>query len=228
MKTGIVFFCFVLFLAIGCAEIPRSATFSYSSQQQLQSATHWQIIAQLTTARLSSDPDLLDILKPYSGGSRRRIHVQTSDKSPFDEAFRKYLITELINAHFLLSDTPNDAPVRIHWDLQLISCNPERLKPQGWPEAVAEALWEFLSGTRWTKRGLMVTHTELILTTRITVGKDSPAYIIKSYSDTFYINDEDWNNYNYQLAASSDFPRSMTSKEETWRRWVLFWNSQNR
>jgi hypothetical protein len=212
MRAGSIFFCAVLFLVAGCAELPRPATFPLTSQEQFQSATHWQRIAQRTILRLQNE---VDLLKPDSAGSRPRIHVQTSDESPFGRAFRNYLITELINANFLLAD--DDAPILISWGLQLVPRDPVRLKPQGFPEFVAEAVWEFFSGARWTTRGHLVSHTELILTTRIAVGEDSPEHTVRSYSDTFYINDGDWNNY--QVAANGNaFSRSIAGKEETWKR----------
>ena len=218
MRTGTIFFCAALFLTAGCAELPRPATFPLTSQEQFQSATHWQQVAHRTFLRLQNEA----LLKPDSGGNRPRIYVQAPDespfKSPFDRAFRNYLITALNSANFLLADT-DDAPICINWDPQLVARNPERLKPQGFPEFVAEAVWEFFSGMRWTTRGPLVSHTELILTTWITVGGKGPkpSRIVKSYSDTFYINDGDWDNY--QVAASPNgFSRSIAARDEAWRR----------
>jgi len=219
MRRGTILFCAVLFLVAGCAELPRPATFPYSTQQQLQSASHWQQIAELTVARLTSDPDLVDILKPDSGGSRPIIYVQTSDGSPFGEAFRGYLITKLRDAHFLLSDTP-DGPINLRWSIQLVGRNAERPKQfLGVPATVLEMAWILLFGY-WDTTDFMVPQTEVILTTRVTIGKDpikdSVGNIIKRYSDTFYINDGDWDNY--QVAASGNaFSRSIAGQDEAWR-----------
>jgi len=183
-------------------------TFPFFAQQQFQSAAHWQLIAKETAARL----DLINILKADRSGSRPRLYLQDTDKTPFGQAFRVCLMTELINGDFLLSETP-DGPFNLRWEIQPVYRNAGRLKPQGVPEALAEWVWEFFTGLRWTTRGILTTHSEIILTTRVTIGKDSPSNTIKSYSDVFYINDGDWDNY--QIV--NGFPRTIAAQDEAWR-----------
>ena len=227
MRKVAIFFCAVLFLIAGCAQVPIQATFPYASgepvqreasyfyQQQLQSATHWQLIAKLTTERLSSDPDLLDFLKSQSGGSPPRISIQSSDKSPFGQAFRGYLITELKNAHFLLSETP-DGPINLRWSTQLVNRNKERVRQfLGVPASIVLLVGTILFGNGWHTGDYMIPHTEVVLTTRVTIGEDSVVNTIKSYSDIFYINDGDGNNY--YAAATNAFSRSIAGKDEAWR-----------
>jgi hypothetical protein len=124
MRTRIIFFltffCAASFLVAGCAEVPRPLNFDYSAQRQFQSATHWQKIARELITGLNNDEFIVTSIKPSSGGSRKSIFVQNSDRTTFDEAFRRYLTTELIMAGFLLSDAADDAAIRIHWDLQLV------------------------------------------------------------------------------------------------------------
>lgn len=228
MRTGTILFCAVLFLAAGCTQVPRPATFpyypdeplqrqtSYLRQQQLQSATHWLLIAKLTAERLSSDPDLVDILQPDPRGNRPPIYVQDSDKTPFGQAFLSCLITELKDNKFKLSDIP-DGPINLRWDIQPVYRNADRPKPFfGIPFEVLGSAWTLLFGN-WNTTDFMATHSEIIITTRVTIGKDSVSNIIKSYTDIFYINDGDWDNY--QVDASGNvFSRSIAGKDEAWRR----------
>lgn len=224
MRKSIIFCCAILSLVVGCAQIPKPSNYTYSVQRQLQSATHWQQIARQTAERLSSDPLLLDVVKNHYGKSTPCIYIKTEDKSTFDMAFRKYLMTELINAGFSFPKDPNDSPVRIYWDLQLVDRNQERLKPIGIPEFIADVVVRFLTGISWNTGDLLVPHTELIVTTRFTVGDDLPSNIIRSYSDTYYINNGDSNNF-YQMANANHFqaqayavhPRSIAAKNEAWR-----------
>lgn len=230
-----ILFCAALFLTAGCAQVPIPATFPYSSkqlvqsepsyfrEQQLQSATHWQLIAKMTAERLSSNPDLLDLLKSQSDGYSTRISVQNSDNSPFGQAFRELLITELMKYNFLLSDA-TDGPVNIHWSTQLVSRNKERPRQfLGVPAFVLQAAGFILVGNGWATSDFRIPRTEVILTTRVTIGKDSVANTIKSYNDIFYINNGDWINYcnnNDYINYLSDnvFSRSIAGQDEAWRK----------
>jgi hypothetical protein len=206
MRAGAIFFCAVVFLIAGCAELPRPTTFPFTTQNQLQSATHWQIMAKQGAER----------------GTAPVIFIRKDDNSPFGVAFREYLITELmqINPRFRISNDSSQ-PVHIIWDTQLVYRNPERLKPEGFPELVLEAAWEFLTGFRWTTRGPLVSHAELILTTRVMIrgSADRPPMELARYSDTFYVNDTDLSNYgSYGVTAQgTNYWRSIAGHDEAWR-----------
>jgi len=220
MWKGIVFCCLALTLVAGCAEVPRPTTFPVPHQQHVQSASHWQSLAQLTVGRLSDNLHLRDFVEEGKKTPYPSIYVQAKDKTPFDKAFRQYLITELITAGFKISESL-DTPNRIYWDIQLVSRDKDRwnLGPFGFgvPAAVAEGLAWFFTGNRWTTNGIVTPNQELILTTRFTVGEDKPQNIINKgiYSDTFYINSEDLNNYLYY---STIHPKSIAAKDEDWKR----------
>jgi hypothetical protein len=186
MRTGAIFFWAVLFLVAGCAEVPRPSTFPYSFQQQFQSASHWELIAKSTIE------DLCTTLVGGPGQPRPHIYVQSSDKSPFGRAFRTYLITELIKSGFSISSSP-DKSTSINWEVQLIRRNAERWKPAlpGLPAEVIGAAVSVLSGFGWNTTGKKVPHTELILTTTV----KRPEGILAANSKTFYINDQERNNY---------------------------------
>ena len=217
MWKTIVVCCVALLLAVGCAEIPRPSTYPASLQQHVQSATHWQSQARLTVERLSANANLPEIFKSHYKTYSPRVYVQANDRSSFDVAFRKYLITELVNAGYGISGDP-DSPVRIYWDFQLVDRNKDRWKPgPGVPEFIAEAAVWLLTGIRWNTTDLWAPNTELILTTRFTIGDDKPQNIVPGgvYSDTFYINNDDWTNY---WALQDAYPGTIGAKEEAWKR----------
>jgi hypothetical protein len=211
MWKGVVF-CFVaLFLVAGCAEVPRPVTFNAPTQQHVQSASHWESLARTTVERLSRNPHLPGLLN--SG-----IYVQANDKSLFDRAYRKYLITALNNAGYVVSESL-DSPVGIYWDVQVVKRNKQRWLPRpGAPEFVAETVvWAF-TGLRWNTTDFFDPQTEGILTTRFTTGGDKSQNIVAEgvYSDTFYINDADW--VNYADAFQGYSPRSIAANDEAWKR----------
>jgi hypothetical protein len=126
--------------------------------------------------------------------------------------------SQLMDAHFLLAGNPDDGPINVRWSTQLVSRNKERAKTfYGVPAFVIGLVGTILIGNGWYTTDVMVPHTEVSLTTKFTIGQDSVEKTIKRYSDIFYINDEDCNNY-YQMAASDNvFSRSIAGKDEAWR-----------
>lgn len=231
MRTGIIFFfCAVLFMVAGCAQVPIPASFPYSDellqsepsyfrQQQLQSVTHWQLIAKLTTERISSDRDVAPLLKPDSQGNRQSIHVEDTDKSEFGKALQSCLITELRNQQFVLSDGV-DEPINLRWTTQIVNRNAVRPKTfLGVPAFIVQVAGFILTGDGWGTTDVAVPKTEVLLTTYVTTGKDSPAHIVKSWSDIFYINEGDTANYLVQVASAVHpvHPRSIAAKDEAWR-----------
>ena len=216
MWKGMILVCAALFLLAGCAEVPRPSTYSNDFQKHVQSATHWQNQARVTVERLKTNPQLPDILQSYYKGRSPGVYVQTSDQTPFDKAFRKYLITELVNNGYTISESL-DSPVRIYWDFQLVDRNKKRWLPRPGPvEFAAETVVWFFTSLRWNTTDFYAPKTELILTTRFTVGDDKPQNIVANgvYSDTFYINKDDWVNYANLYQTS---PRSVAAKDEAWK-----------
>jgi hypothetical protein len=201
MRTGAIFFCAVLFLVAGCAQVPRPATFPYSFQEQLQSASHWQLIAKSTIQ------DLCTTLVGAPGKPPSPIYVQSSDKSPFGRAFQAYLITELIKSGFSISSSPDNS-ISVNWSVQLIRRNAERRKPDlpGLPAGVLGAAVTVLSGPGWNTTGRKVPHTELILTTTVTRTQG----ILAANSKTYYINDQDRYKY-WESGIDINLPAIFTS-----------------
>ena len=150
MRTGLIVFCTAVFLISGCAELPKPTTFPLTTQNQLQSATHWQL-AKRDAQRISSV--LLEQGFVKQDGSAPSIFISKNDNTPFGVAYREYLMTELklINSRFIISNNPGE-PIHIISDSQIVYRNSARLKPEGLVEYVAEFAWEMLTGSRWIRR----------------------------------------------------------------------------
>jgi hypothetical protein len=218
MRTGMIVFCTAVFLICGCAELPKPMTFPLTTQTQLQSATHWQVIAKGNAQRVNSVLIDQGYVKP--DGSEPIIFIANNDNSSFGVAYREYLITELklINPRVRISDIPG-VPIHVRADTQMVYRNPDRLKPEGLIEGVAEFTWELLTGSRWTTRGPLVSHAELILTTRVMVygAQGHHPVELARYSDTFYVNDGDMYNYNYGAGQDRNYWKSIAGQDEAWK-----------
>jgi hypothetical protein len=86
LKAG---YCLLVLLA-GCTWVPKPSPYTYSSQEQMQAAHHWEVhasgVAKRVAIRFQEGP-------PISAGA---VYVQ-SDDSPFGTALSNLLITELNN-----------------------------------------------------------------------------------------------------------------------------------
>lgn len=188
MQKGAIYFCAILLLMIaGCAQVPRPTTFPYSFQQQLQSASHWDFIAK------SIVEDLQTTLVGGLDQPRLFIYIQNTDKSPFGKAFRTYLTTHLINSGFSISGSPDKATISVNWSVQLIRRNAERIKPvlPGVPAFIIGTAVTVLAGPGWNTTDCRTPHTEIILTLTFTRKEE----ILAVDTKTFYINDQERNNY---------------------------------
>jgi hypothetical protein len=213
MKAVIIFSFVTLFLIVGCSQVPRPTTFEFTTQQQLQSATHWRVIARTTAARINSAMMGQGFVE--KDNSTPAIYISNADTSPFGVAVRNYLITELmnINSSLRISNNP-DSPIIVSWDSQLISRAPFRPRPfLGVPVAIVEYAGTILVGGGWNTSDFGVTHTEVILTTNIQVRD----HVMARYSDTFFINDGDCENYEGTTVVNGVHPRSIAAKDQAWR-----------
>ncbi len=150
MRRGSILLCVALFLIAGCSEVPRPKTLNwYFTQPQLESATHWQILAKRTAERLNKLLDEQGFIKQDK--SAPSIYIPDADRSPFGVAFRGYLLTELmeINPRFRLTNNP-DEPFSLVWEVQLVDRLPHRAKPfWGVPVFIVDVVGMVLMGAPW-------------------------------------------------------------------------------
>jgi hypothetical protein len=212
--------CLVLLGA--CAQVPRPSTYPYSFQQHMQAAHHWQVLASQVAGELATS------LTSGTISRAEAVYVRADDRSPFGQAFRGFLITELTKQGFAVSPTQtHPSQAKIDWGVQLVTHQADRKKPPillgntllaGLAYGIAHA-WDELSlaaAGAVTAFGLMpildvmqgvdtgpLPHSEIIITTMIS----TPQAILSRNSHIFYINDLDQRHYRSFAALETPLVR---------------------
>ena len=174
-------FCFLVVL-VGCAQVPKPSTYPYTLQQYMQAAHHWDVLATQIVGKLIAG------LQSGSIPSTEWVYVEDHGyRSPFNQAFRSFLITELRKQNLAVSSNPNNL-LKIDWDVQLVVHNAYRRNPHSLgllgDLALGLDVWQ---GTY----GGPLPHSEVIINTTIT---DEGLVWLRD-SAVFYINDEDQQHY---------------------------------
>lgn len=115
--------------ATGFSEAPRPTNFSILTQQKIQAASHWQVIANDVAAQIRSSvnkDELLYIAQP----------VQSTE---FSRAFRDQLITALVNGGAQVSKANDTRALVIDVDTQLVRFSPQRFQNGRFVSATAIA-----------------------------------------------------------------------------------------
>jgi hypothetical protein len=200
-------YCLLVLLA-GCAWVPKPSPYPYSSQEKMQAAEHWQVFASEVAAEVAAS------------GTRGPVYIQgrtdatknssaptaeSNDRTPFDQAFHGFLITELRKRDIPVSPHPEETPLHIDWNVQRVvhqadRSKPPPLSPLGWltggiPVLVASPFVDVspVFGTGALPR------CEVIITTQLT-NIETRAVPVRN-SDVYYINDRDWQHYEQAAPA---------------------------
>lgn len=205
-------------LLAGCVapytEAPVATNFKTEYQKKLQSASHWQLIAEDTSAQLIS----------RLPRTQQKLYVaQHSELSPFQKAFNQQLISSLIAAGYLVMKTPNEhntLTVDVKTDPVRFSKTPKRTPYIGEATTLAGGLWVLRNIYRDTSPGAAMMgaavsydiynflsseyaagatpKTELVVTASIS---DSTRYYANT-TNVYYTTDSDWHNYAAQLPTT--------------------------
>jgi hypothetical protein len=172
----------LLIFLIGCAQVPKPSMYPYTLQQHMQAAHHWDALASQIVGQLMAG------LRSGSVPSREWVYVEDHEyRSPFDQAFRSFLITELRKQNFPVSFNPNN-PLKIGWDVQLVVHHGPRRNPRSF--GLLDGLFLNLD-VRQGSHGGPLPHSEVIITT--TISDEGLVWLRDS--TVFYINDEDQQHY---------------------------------
>ena len=108
----------VVLSVTGCAikstsQIPIATTYEYTAQQKMQAAHHWDVLAEDVAFRLKDHFKKL----PVAG---RAINVISDNDSPFHNAFKDLLITQMVNQGLDIRDN-NYGELKLKFNTQVIS-----------------------------------------------------------------------------------------------------------
>jgi hypothetical protein len=135
-NTSAIMAAMCLPLLAGCAtphsETPLATNFPTTTQQKLQAAAHWNVIAG-------------DVARQIAAGFKEKppLHVnQAAVKTTFDRAFGNQLISALIANGFPIQKTPASA-LNVEVDTQTVrfSANRPQYKFAGVPTALTSGIW---------------------------------------------------------------------------------------
>lgn len=209
MKYFSLFFMITLLFS-SCSRIPEPIGYEYSTQQKMQAAHHWNVLAKDLSNRINNELIRSDFLETS-------VYVQEtcgSDSEPcnenetttFNEGFRDLLITDLVNYGIPTSSAPDREAITIHYKVQTIHHTANRVRTLR-PGALT-ALTTFVSVIRNAPKELIAISLagvtdyanstyvrnedmEIIITTSMVFRNK---YFFRS-SDIYYINSEDYHHY---------------------------------
>jgi hypothetical protein len=192
-----------LFALAGCAsQLPIAKNYPISTQQKARAAHHWDVLADDVAAQTQSAAHGKE--SPLKG---QPLYVrQPQENTPFNKAFRNFLITRLVNRGATVVDHPKDA-IEIGYETQLVRHASSRYTHiPGTLTALTAGLWvihDMIGNGVAAAPGTLglaaaadwgmghyaggATHTELIVTTSIIT--DNQFRLRKS--DVYYIEEED-------------------------------------
>lgn len=206
-------------LLAGCVapytEAPVATNFKTENQKKLQSASHWQLIAEDTSAQL---------IRALPSTQQGLYVVQNAEQSPFQKAFNQQLISSLIAAGYPVMKHSNDRStltVDVKADPVRFTKNPKRAPLVGEATTLAGGLWVLRNIYRDTSPGAAMMgaavsydiynylnsqyasgptpKTELVVTASIS---DNNRYYANS-TNVYYTTDSDWHNYASLLPATN-------------------------
>ncbi|WP_051305716.1 hypothetical protein [Desulfogranum mediterraneum] len=202
--------------AAGCLRSPQPTGYVYSTQQKIQAAHHWEVLAADLANRINMElierGYLLDsVYVRHSCG--RPDQCGPGETFPFDEGFNDLLVSQLVHFGVPTRVEPEEDSLVVDYKVQVLYHQDPAYQ---WPppgaltaltgaivvlhHAPADILALALAGAVDAARTTSVIngHYEVIITTSIV---DNNRYIMRS-SDIYYINDADFWQYRQATPAA--------------------------
>jgi len=177
--------CLLALFTAACSKVPAQSGYSYSSQHKVQSADHWQRLAD----DVVSD-QIAPFLKRNQGSNK--IYIEQKDRSDFGIAFNTYLSTELFDEDIEILETYDKNAVTLEWSVQRIRHSGKRKNPhKGIVAGIGYLAAEFFVGGDSYHANSNVPNTEIIISTKL-VKNGKPLSI---ETETFYVDGKDTGNY---------------------------------
>ena len=210
----------ILFLLVvsGCSRIPEPVGYEYTTQQKMQAAHHWDVLANDLSNKINNELIRSDFLntavfvKETCGDDKEPCE---NNRTPdFNEGFRDLLITQLVNYGIPTSAIPDRDAITVNYKVQVLHHKANRIRTirPGYltfltaaiavirhaPEeliAVATAAGVDSVNAGYT----MSSDFEVIITTSMVFQNK---YLFRS-SDIYYINSADYHHYQHEQKQTS-------------------------
>ena len=214
-----LFLTALLLLISGCGRIPEPVGYTYTTQEKMQAAHHWNVLAKDLSNRINNELIRSDFLntsifvKVTCGDDSAPCPKGTT--SEFNEGFRDLLITELVNFGIPTSAVPDQEAITVDYKVQLVRHSTHRLRTvqpgiitaltaavavlrNATPEVIALAV---AGGADYVNSAYAKkTDVEAIITTSMVFRNK---YFFRS-SDIYYINNADYHHYQNNKSTAKE------------------------
>lgn len=203
LLTVVLAFC-------SCSRIPEPIGYSYSTQEKMQAAHHWNILAKDLSNKINNElirSDFLEtpiFVKETCGNDFEP--CQEGETTEFDEGFRDLLITDLVNYGIPTSSIPDREAITVNYKVQSVYHSSNRVRT--FRPGALTALTAFITVMRHAPEDIIAialaatsdsvnaafvkqSNMEVIITTSMVFRNK---YIFRS-SDIYYINTKDAHHY---------------------------------
>jgi hypothetical protein len=228
MRSLAIWF-FALLILSGCTgRVPEPVNHGFSEQKKMQASEHWEVLAADLANRINNEMIL-------SGNIEKAVYVKETcgdeatpcsqnETSPFNEAFRDLLITNLYNYGIPTNSSVSTDAVEVLYKVQLVRYRANRVRtpPPGIFTALSTAIVvlrnapsEILimaGGVTADLLNVSATNKgqhEIIITTSLI---DNNEYLFRA-SDIYYINDKD--SWHYKESMPTTKTIQLSSKRST-------------
>lgn len=199
LGTGLLSGCY----SVGTSQLPLATSYPLSTQQKMQAAHHWGVLAEHEASQV--------LANPWITGRALNIRSATDSPTPFAEAFDSLLTSQLVARGAYVRTTPENA-MSLTWKAQVVQHRDPRphraheglwtalaagvavatLPVNNWSEPAlalipGAALVDLYSGNWWTSPE----RHEVLITTRI----EDAGRVVYSSSNIYYINSLDQDHY---------------------------------
>lgn len=145
-------------LACGCyTQTPYPVTYEYSTQQKMQAAYHWDILASDVAKQVRmrlAQGNMLDrsvYVEPPCGAPFSK--CETHRESPFGQAFHDLLLTELYNQGIRAIPEIEDGALMVSHKVQVV-CHKENRRTRVGPPGMLTTMATILTGAVAVARGV--------------------------------------------------------------------------
>lgn len=129
----LLFILFPIFVLMSsCSRIPEPVGYDHSTQQKMQAAHHWNVLANDLSNKINNElirSDFLEtpiFVKETCGSDSEPCEKKATPE--FNEGFRDLLITELVNYGIPTSAIPDREAITVNYKVQVIYHHTKRMR----------------------------------------------------------------------------------------------------